>query len=67
MKKYKLAEADFNKAINIDQSKQIAHVGKGDCLRLMERYDEAKHYYTHAFNNKKSNLSLLLRRAICNM
>ena len=33
----------------------------------MEKYDEAKHYYTVAFNSKKNNLSLLLRRAICNM
>jgi hypothetical protein len=33
----------------------------------MEKYDEARTYYTAAYNNKKSNVSLLLRRAICNM
>lgn len=59
--------ADFEKAINLDGNKQIAYVGKGDCLRLMEKYDEARAYYTAAYNNKKSNVSLLLRRAICSM
>lgn len=67
MKQYRQAIADFDKAITIDGHKQIAYVGKGDCLRLMEKYDEAKHFYTIAHNNKKSNMSLLLRRAICNM
>ena len=67
MKQYKNALGDFDRAIQIDGHKQIAYVGKGDCLRLMEKYDEAKHYYTLAFNNKKNNLSLLLRRAICSM
>ena len=67
LKHYKNALADFDKAIHIDGHKQIAFVGKGDCLRLMEKYDEAKHYYTVAFTNKKNNLSLLLRRAICSM
>ena len=67
MKQYKSALTDFDKAINIDGHKQIAFVGKGDCLRLMEKYEEAKHYYTIAYNSKKNNLSLLLRRAICNM
>lgn len=67
MKQYKNALVDFDRAINLDDRKQIAFVGKGDCLRLMEKYDEAKQYYTIAFNNKKNNLSLLLRRAICNM
>lgn len=30
--------ADFDKAISLDSNKQIAYVGKGDCLRLMEKY-----------------------------
>lgn len=67
LKQYRYALGDFDRAIAIDGHKQIAFVGKGDCLRLMEKYDEAKHYYTVAFNSKKNNLSLLLRRAICNM
>jgi tetratricopeptide (TPR) repeat protein len=33
----------------------------------MERYEEARNFYTTAFNNKKTNISLLLRRAICSM
>ena len=67
MKQYRQAQADFEKAISLDSHKQIALVGMGDCLRLMERYEEAKQYYTVAFNKKKTNLSLLLRRAICHM
>lgn len=67
LKQYKQAMVDFDKAISLDGNKQIAYVGKGDCLRLMEKYEEARHYYTAAFNSKKTNLSLLLRRAICNM
>lgn len=38
MKQYKHALSDFDKAISIDNHKQIAFVGKGDCLRLMEKY-----------------------------
>jgi hypothetical protein len=38
MKEFKLALLDFDKAINIDPHKQIAYVGKGDCLRLIEKY-----------------------------
>ena len=41
--------ADFEKAINLDGNKQIAYVGKGDCLRLMEKYDEARAYYRWLF------------------
>ena len=67
LKQYRNAVQDFDKAITLDGNKQIGYVGKGDCLRLMEKYDEAKHYYSIAFNNKKNNVSLLLRRAICNM
>lgn len=67
MKQFRLSLADFDKAIHLDNHKQIAYVGKGDCLRLMEKYEEAKHFYSIAFNNKKNNVSLLLRRAICNM
>jgi hypothetical protein len=33
----------------------------------MEKYDDAKNCYTLALNSKKNNVSLLLRRAICNM
>ena len=39
LKHYKKALADFDQAIHIDGHKQIAFVGKGDCLRLMEKYD----------------------------
>jgi len=67
MKQYRQAIGDFDKAISLDGHKLIAYVGKGDCLRLLERYEDAKHFYTVAYNSKKSNISLLLRRAICNM
>ena len=67
LKEFKEALQDFEKAIQIDPHKQIAYIGKGDCLRLMERYDESRKMYTDAFNNKKNNISLLLRRAICSM
>jgi tetratricopeptide (TPR) repeat protein len=67
LKEFKYALQDFDKAIAIDPRKQIAYVGKGDCLRLIERYDEARKMYTDAFNSKKNNVSLLLRRAICSM
>lgn len=67
LKEYKYALQDFDRAIAIDPKKQIAFVGKGDCLRLIERYDEARKMYTDAFNSKKNNVSLLLRRAICSM
>jgi hypothetical protein len=38
-KNYKKALGDFDKAIGLDAQKQIGLIGKGDCLRLMERYD----------------------------
>jgi tetratricopeptide (TPR) repeat protein len=34
LKKYKEALNDFEKAIKINPDKQIAYIGKGDCLRL---------------------------------
>lgn len=69
LKQLKRALADFDKAISLDSSKVIGLIGKGDCLRLMEKYDEARAVYTNALNSKKStnNVSLLLRRAICSM
>lgn len=67
MKEFKLAYEDFNKAIAIDSQKQIGYVGKGDCLRLMGNFENAKSVYTDAINKKKNNISLLLRRAICSM
>lgn len=67
IKNYKKALFDFDKAINIDAQKQIGLIGKGDCLRLMERYEEAKSLYTKALQQKANNLSILLRRAICNV
>lgn len=67
LKEYKLSLQDFDRAITIDPKKHIAYIGKGDCLRLIERYEEARKMYTDAFNNKKNYLSLLLRRAICSM
>jgi tetratricopeptide (TPR) repeat protein len=39
LKEFKYALQDFDKAILIDHNKQIAYVGKGDCLRLIERYE----------------------------
>jgi tetratricopeptide (TPR) repeat protein len=39
LKQFKHALADFDRAISLDPQKQIAYVGKGDCLRLMERYE----------------------------
>ena len=33
----------------------------------MEKYDEANHFYTIAYSNKKKNSWILLRKAICNM
>ena len=65
MKNYKKALGDFDRAIGLDGVKQIGLIGKGDCLRLMERYDEAKGLYTRALQQKANNLSILLRRAIC--
>lgn len=60
--------ADFEKAIKINPEKQIGYIGKGDCLRLNEKYDEAKSFYAKALSlSKKVNPSILLRRAICNM
>ena len=38
LKQYRPAMADFDKAIALDGNKQIAYIGKGDCLRLMEKY-----------------------------
>jgi tetratricopeptide (TPR) repeat protein len=66
-KNYKKALADFDRAIGLDGQKQIGLIGKGDCLRLMEKYDEAKSLYTRALQQKANNLSILLRRAICNV
>jgi hypothetical protein len=37
-KNYKKALVDFDKAILIDSQKQIGLIGKGDCLRLVEKY-----------------------------
>lgn len=68
LKKYREALADFDKAIRLNPDKQIGYVGKGDCLRLCERYDEAKAIYAKALHmSKKTNASILLRRAICSM
>jgi hypothetical protein len=39
LKEFKYALQDFDRAIAIDPKKQIAYVGKGDCLRLIERYE----------------------------
>ena len=65
-KKYLEALTDFEKAISLNTNKQIGYVGKGDCLRLIERYDDAKSIYSVALKIK-NNSSILLRRAICNM
>lgn len=67
IKEFKLAYDDFNRAIAIDSQKQIGYVGKGDCLRLMGNFENARAVYTEAINKKKNNVSLLLRRAICSM
>lgn len=68
LKKYKEALNDFERAIKISPEKQIGYIGKGDCLRLYEKYEEAKTFYAKALNLvKKINPSILLRRAICNM
>lgn len=67
IKEFKLAYEDFSRAIAIDSQKQIGYVGKGDCLRLMGNFENAKAVYTEAINRKKNNVSLLLRRAICTM
>ena len=67
LKKNEVALSNFDKAISLDGSKEIGYIGKGDCLRLLERYDEAKHFYSNVINNKRGGGSLLLRRAICNM
>ena len=68
LKKYKEALSDFERAIKISPEKQIAYIGKGDCLRLSENYEEAKALYVKALGlSKKINPSILLRRAICSM
>ena len=66
-KSYKKALLDFDRAINLDSQKQIGLIGKGDCLRLMEKYEDAKNLYTKALQQRSHNLSILLRRAICNV
>lgn len=67
-KRFKEALSDFERAIKINPEKQIAYIGKGDCLRLCEKYDDAKSQYAKALScSKKPNPSILLRRAICNM
>jgi tetratricopeptide (TPR) repeat protein len=38
MKKYQKAEEDFDAALNIDSEKQVAVVGKADCLRSRGLY-----------------------------
>ena len=46
MKHLKEALKDFDKAIALDPHKQIAFIGKGDCLRLMDNYEEARRFYS---------------------
>ena len=59
---------DFEKAISLHPEKHIAYIGRGDCLRLSEKYEQAKAVYTKALNlSKKNNISILLRRAICSI
>lgn len=67
IKNYKKALIDFERALNLDGQKQIGLIGKGDCLRLMEKYEEAKAFYSKALQQKSNTLSILLRRAICNV
>ena len=68
LKRYREALADFDRAINLHPEKQIGYIGKGDCLRLNERYDEAKVLYSKALQmTKKKSVSILLRKAICSM
>jgi tetratricopeptide (TPR) repeat protein len=67
IKNYKKALNDFEKAFNLDSQKQIGLIGKGDCLRLMEKYEDAKVMYSKALQQKTNGLSILLRRAICNV
>ena len=68
LKKYKDALQDFERALKINPEKQIAYIGKGDCLRLSENYEEAKDIYKRAISlSKKINPSILLRKAICSM
>lgn len=66
LKQYKKALVDFEKANMLEPVKQMGLIGKGDCLRLMERYKEAKAAYSQA-HTKKNEVSLLLRQAICSM
>ena len=59
---------DFEKAIALHPDKYIGYIGRGDCLRLTEKYEDAKAVYSKALNlSKKNNISLLLRRAICSI
>jgi tetratricopeptide (TPR) repeat protein len=51
----------------LDGQKQIGLIGKGDCLRLMEKYDDSKSLYSKALQYKNNSNSILLRRAICNV
>jgi len=46
MKKFEDALKDFNTAIKISPGKGLGFIGKADCLRFMNKYDDAIDLYS---------------------
>lgn len=55
LNRYDEALKDIETCISIDQNKGLAHVVKGDCLRMKQQYKAALDCYDKALQDGKSN------------
>lgn len=68
LKKFEKALLDFETAINIDSSKPLGYLGKANCLRLMNKYDDALFYYEEAMKKDPTTAKVvLIKKALTNI
>jgi len=65
MKNWERAFTDFKRAVEIDPTRGIGYIGKGDASRMLGEYEDAVHFYTEAAAIQKPLVAVaLLKRAI---
>ena len=56
---------DFETSIVLNESRSFGYIGKADCLRFMNKFEEATELYTEAMGKEQSIAKLaILKRAI---
>jgi len=66
LKRYEEALKDFDVALNLEGGATLlTQISRSDCLKFMNRLEEAAEGYTSCLKLEPGNYGVLLKRAIC--